>query len=220
MRVFKQDEVTVLRFDFRGLLRPSSLISRVALALGLLLGAGHVTAVDFTPHGTQPGLLFSLEPSDSCGGCHGGFSGNDPKFRPHSTWSGSMMANATRDPLFWAAVDVANKDVPGAGDFCLRCHTSQGWYGGRVVKSGFGGLNNPVKGANGCLLQGTPDAVDFSNDFSGVACHFCHRLMPTGPMGEANMIGNANVWLDDVECNGNEGAPCRRGPYNYTSGQP
>ncbi len=131
-----------------------------------------------------------------------------------------MMANATRDPLFWAAVDVANKDVPGAGDFCLRCHTSQGWYGGRVVKSGFGGLNNPVKGANGCLLQGTPDAVDFSNDFSGVACHFCHRLMPTGPVGEPGMIGNANVWLDDVECNGNEGAPCRRGPYNYTSGQP
>ena len=175
-------------------------------------------ALDLTPHGTQPGLLFALEPSDSCGGCHGGNAGNDPKFRPHSTWGGSMKANAARDPLFWAAVDVANKDFPGAGDFCLRCHTSQGWYGGRVVKSGFGPPNDPVKGANGCLLQGSPDATDFSNDYSGIACHFCHRLMPNGPLGEPTLIGNANAWLDDTECNGNGGEPCRRGPYAYPGG--
>ncbi len=129
-----------------------------------------------------------------------------------------MMANATRDPLFWAALDVANKDVPGVGDFCLRCHTSAGWYGGRVVKSGFGVPNDPVKGANGCLLEGSLDATDFSNDFSGVGCQFCHRLVPNGPNGEPTMIGNANVWLDDTECNGTEGEPCRRGPYAYPGG--
>lgn len=191
---------------------------RLTFAALLLLASFGASALDFTPHGTQPGLLFNLDESDSCGGCHGGSFGTDPEFRPHSTWGGSMMANATRDPLFWAAVDVANKDYPGAGDFCLRCHTSQGWYGGRVVKSGFGAPNDPVKGANGCLLEGSLDSLDYSNDFSGVACHFCHRLMPTGPMGEPGMIGNANVWLDDTECNGNEGAPCRRGPYNYSGG--
>jgi hypothetical protein len=195
-----------------------TILFQAGCALGLLLTSIGASATDFTPHGTQPGLLFSLEPSDSCGGCHGGFVGNDPGFRPHSTWSGSMMANATRDPLFWAAVDIANKDVPGAGDFCLRCHTSQAWYGGRVVKPGFGPPNDPVKGANGCLLEGSPDATDFSNDYSGIACHFCHRLVPTGPLGEATMIGNANAWLDDTECNGNQGAPCRRGPYTYSGG--
>lgn len=204
-----------MRLDFRGLPLPSRLLPIVAVALAIVLGPRLAIAIDLTPHGTQPGLLFSLEPSDACGGCHGGFVGNDPKFRPHSTWGGSMMANATRDPLFWAAVDVANKDFPGAGDFCLRCHTSAGWYGGRVVKSGFGPPDDPVKGANGCLLQGSLDASDFSNDFSGTACHFCHRLSPSGPLGEPTMIGNANVWLDDTECNGNGGEPCRRAPYTY-----
>ncbi|HET9034018.1 MAG TPA: hypothetical protein VFN25_14085 [Dokdonella sp.] len=190
---------------------------RLPLMVVLLLVSSGASALDLTPHGTQPGLIYSMLPSDGCGGCHGGSSGTDPEFRPHSTWGGSMMANATRDPLFWAAVDVANKDFPGAGDFCLRCHTSQGWYGGRVVKAGFGAVNDPVKGANGCLLEGTPDALDFSNDYSGVACHFCHRLMPTGPLGEPGMIGNANVWLDDAACSGS-GEPCRRGPYTYSGG--
>ena len=176
--------------------------------------------LDLTPHGTQPGLIYSLQHSDSCGGCHGGNNGNQGLFRPHSSWGGSMMANATRDPLFWAALDVANQDFPGAGDFCLRCHTSTGWYGGNVVKAGFNPPNDPLKGAAGCLLDGTPDSTDFYSDFGGVACHFCHRLMPTGPLGEPAMIGNANVWLDDNECNGDQGEPCRRGPYTYGSGAP
>ncbi|MCC6441412.1 MAG: hypothetical protein IT476_12415, partial [Rhodanobacteraceae bacterium] len=68
--------------------------------LACLVLSNAAWAIDFTPHGTQPGLQFSLLNSDSCGGCHGGFVGNDPNFRPHSTWSVSMMANATRDPLF------------------------------------------------------------------------------------------------------------------------
>ena len=42
-----------------------------------------------------------------------------------------MMAQAGRDPLFWAALDVANNDVPGIGDFCLRCHSPAGWLDGR-----------------------------------------------------------------------------------------
>lgn len=129
-----------------------------------------------------------------------------------------MMANATRDPLFWAAVDVANKDYPGAGEFCLRCHTSSAWYGGRVVKTGLGTTNDVAKGASGCLLDGTPDATDSFNDYSGVGCHFCHRLMETGPNAEPHLVGNANVWLDDEECNGNQGEPCRRGPYTYSGG--
>ena len=204
--------------EFQGVRRRPRSFSRLLVGFLLLVGAatGMVHALDFTPHGTQPGLIHSLQSSDSCSGCHGGTNGNAGQYRPHSTWGGSMMANATRDPLFWAALDVANKDFPGAGDFCLRCHTSTGWYGGNVVKSGFGPPNDPVKGADGCLLDGTPDSSDFSSDFGGVACHFCHRLMPTGPLGEPGMIGNANVWLDDEECNGNEGEPCRRGPYNYT----
>lgn len=175
--------------------------------------------IDFTPHGTQPGLFFSLETAQTCSGCHGASGGTSDTFRPFPTWGGSMMANATRDPLFWAALDVANHDVPGVGDYCLRCHTSRGWYGGRVVKAGFGAPNNDVTlGAAGCLLAGTPDREDnLDNDYSGLPCHYCHRLSPEGPGGEPTPIGNANAWLDDEACPG-DAEPCRRGPYDYTDG--
>lgn len=132
------------------------------------------------------------------------------------------MANATRDPLFWAALDVANHDVPGVGDYCLRCHTQRGWYGGRVVKRNVGEPNNDVAlGAAGCLLVGSPDFTDaLDNDFGGLPCEFCHRLEPQDPNGERLIIGNANVSLDDESCDSNGGDPCRRGPYTYVSPAP
>ena len=76
-----------------------------------------------------------------------------------------MMANAMRDPLFWAAVDVANKDYPGAGDFCLRCHTPPGWMGGRVVKTTGGGTTGPG-GASGCQLTDAARIVINTKDLS------------------------------------------------------
>lgn len=181
-------------------------------------------STDFTPHGTQPGLQSPLLTAGDCGGCHAGsVSQGTLAFRPFSTWSGSMMANATRDPLFFAALDIANHDVAGSGDFCLRCHTSRGWYGGHVVKSGVpGAANDPTQGAAGCLLYGVYDEPDdLGSDFSGVDCHYCHRLMPQGPSGQPAMIGNGNAWVDDAPCTNPDsqqnGGPCRRGPYNYAS---
>lgn len=177
---------------------------------------------DFTPHGTQPGLFNDLVFSDNCYGCHAGNGVPQTTFRPYSTWSGSMMANATRDPVFWAALDVANHDLPGVGDYCLRCHTSTGWYGGRVIKTGFGNPDNDVAmGSAGCLLAGNhaaPDDVD--SDFGGVTCHYCHRLMPQGPASEPGYTENANAWVDDsFDCPSSGGSgPCRRGPYDYSGG--
>jgi len=175
-------------------------------------------SIDFTPHGTQPGLAYSLYGSDDCAGCHGaGGTATSSAFRPHPTWAGSMMANATRDPLFFAALDIANNDVPGVGDYCLRCHTSSGWYGGHVVKAGYGQPDNDIAtGAAACLLEGSYDAPDAYSDYSGLGCHFCHRNMDQGPAGQA-LPGNGAAWLEDDDCNG-AGEPCRRGPYNYTSG--
>lgn len=182
------------------------------------------TPIDFTPNGTQPGLQASLEEPDACSSCHGGaFDPNDAAFIPHSTWSGSMMANATRDPLFWAALDVANHDLPGVGDYCLRCHTPGGWLAGRVRKTGL--VATPlVNGENGCLLTGSLTDFDGKgNDYSGLTCHFCHRADDSGPQGQPTTIGNANLWIDDsLQCNTPDGGsffgPCRKGPYNYTPG--
>lgn len=169
--------------------------------------------LDMTPHGTQPGLAVQLDESTVCAGCHGGFTPTESRFMPHSSWSGSLMANAGRDPLFWAALDVANRDVPGIGDWCLRCHAPQGWYGGRVRKNGQGGV---VNGTNGCLLLGDyDDPKGEENDFGGLTCHYCHRMKATGPTGPAPDRSSGNVWLDDsLSCDGNFG-PCRFGPYSY-----
>jgi hypothetical protein len=191
------------------------------LQLARRLSPGGGAVVDFTPHGTQPGLFNDLVFSDNCSGCHGGSAAPQSTFRPYSTWAGSMMANATRDPLFWAALDVANHDVPGSGDYCLRCHTSRGWYGGHVVKSGFGNPDNDVTlGSAGCLLAGAYDSADdLDSDFGGAPCHFCHRLMPQGPNAEPGYLENGNAWVDDASCeNTGEFEPCRRGPYDYAGG--
>ena len=178
-------------------------------------GAG---SPDITNLGTQPGLNFSIDPSSNCSSCHSGSNPGDDDNMPYPTWSGSMMANATRDPLFWAALDVANNDLPGAGDYCLRCHTPNGWYGGRVLKTG--DQQNPIEdGTDGCRLQGYHDEADTKfNDYQGINCHFCHRQDETGPNGEVLKPQNANLWVDDQACDNPDSdgfTPCRKGPYSY-----
>lgn len=197
-----------------------------ALGAGLTWSAApadpHAGFLDITPDGTQPGLASAMEPNTGCFGCHRSFNPDSPQatFMPHNTWGGSMMAHSGRDPLFWAALDVANADLPGAGDWCLRCHAPTAWLEGRVLKTPGGGV---VDGTDGCLLEGRHDATDDKgNDYAGIGCHFCHRMTETGPAGETAPPGSGNFWLDDaLSCEtpgGTYGGPCRAGPYHYQPG--
>ncbi len=68
------------------------------------------------------------------------------------------MGHAVRDPLYLAALDEAEKDIPGAGDFCLRCHAPEAWVSGRCVPS---------------------DGSRLRPDDSGVTCSACHRMDPS-----------------------------------------
>jgi len=168
--------------------------------------AGRAEAGPFTQNGTQPPLTHPVSAPNTCRGCHGAYDAAN-HVEPWDTWSGSMMANATRDPLFWAALDVANNDVPGVGDFCLRCHTPRGWLAGRSEP--------PGGSTDGCGLTGKIDQE--SNDFEGVDCHFCHRLVTNDapPPGEESVYyENGQYWIDDGDCDG-FGEPCRHGPYEY-----
>jgi hypothetical protein len=81
----------------------------------------------------------------------------DPNVEPYNNWRGSMMAQASLDPLFKANMAIANQDAPDSGDLCLRCHLSRGWLRGRSV---------PTDGSQ--ML---------STDKFGVSCDFCHRLV-------------------------------------------
>ena len=179
----------------------------IAIALPVVLAI----ASDFTGNGTQPPLYYNLDIPSICASCHAG-TDNGHNVRPHTTWAGSMMANAGRDPLFWAALDVANNDVPGIGEWCLRCHSPGGWLEGRVTL--------PTGTADGCTLSGEIDGTD--NDFEGLDCAFCHRMEVNSnpPPGQQSVYyENGQYWIDDTDCS-SAGEPCRKGPYNYPGGLP
>jgi hypothetical protein len=117
-------------------------------------GIAPTTLRDFDQPGSQPFEAGILNPPSACAVCHGDY---DPNVEPYDNWRGSMMAQASLDPIFKANMAIANQDAPDSGDLCLRCHLSRGWLRGRSV---------PTDGSQ--ML---------STDESGVACDFCHRLV-------------------------------------------
>lgn len=112
------------------------------------------TLRDFDMPGSQPLDVLPLNDPASCRSCHGDY---NALVEPHFNWRGSLMANASIDPLFRAALDVANADAPESGDLCLRCHLSAGWLGGR---------STPTNGA-----------AMLAADHTGVSCDLCHRML-------------------------------------------
>lgn len=135
--------------------------------LALVVGAITVAAEPTVPPsqdplvrmpGTQPNQL-SLTSPETCLLCHADY---DPAVEPGFNWEGSMMAQAARDPLYWASMTVAAQDSiwaigsPNATDLCLRCHMPKGWLEGRSDT------------ANGSAMTG--------GDYDGVQCDFCHRM--------------------------------------------
>jgi hypothetical protein len=117
-------------------------------------GIAPTTLRDFDMPGTQPLQMGTLESSSTCISCHGGY---DPANEPGRLFRGSMMAQAGRDPLFYACLAVADRDAPSAGDLCIRCHSMSGWLAGR---------SQPTTGSQ-------LGAVDRD----GVNCDLCHRLV-------------------------------------------
>ncbi len=154
-----------------------------------------IAAAQIVLPGTQPGdLIDGLAEQAVCRTCHGQFSAEH--YEPWDTWSGSMMANAARDPMFWAAVDIANQDTPGVGEFCIRCHSPRAWLDGRS--------NLP----DGSAFIGSPASE--GGDFEGVDCNFCHRMYE-GPTGTP-LIGNGQYWVDPGVGSGWFNVPAR-GPF-------
>jgi hypothetical protein len=68
-----------------------------------------------------------------------------------------MMGQSARDPVYRAALAIANQDIKGVGEWCIRCHAPRGWLAGRS------------------------DAADASllnrEDLHGVSCDMCHHLV-------------------------------------------
>jgi len=146
--------------------------------------------------GTQPeegGIKFAKVAK--CYMCHAKTKNGSAD--PFLSWQGGMMAQAMRDPVFRAALTIANQDIEGVGEFCLRCHTPRGWLEGRSTPTDGSALNR--------------------EDLHGVSCEPCHRLVD--PLStEAGRLaksvppgyGNAMMVVDP--------ANVVRGPYADTQG--
>jgi hypothetical protein len=129
--------------------------------------AAPIVPTDIQQPGTQPGEIGNLESPNKCDNCHGGY---NTTVEPAHNWRGSMMSHAGRDPIFWATVAIAEQDFDGAGDLCIRCHSTTGWLGGRSTPTDGSGLA--------------------ASDSDGVDCDFCHKV--TNP-DNSEHIGTMNA---------------------------
>lgn len=135
-------------------------VGLTVVCVAIVLASVPSTLNDFFLPGSQPGQSGQLETPDKCDNCHGGY---NLAVEPAYNWRGSMMAQAARDPLFYACMAIANQDAPDAGDLCIRCHSPAGWLEGRSIPTDGTALN--------------------LNDRQGVQCDFCHKLVKPTPLG-------------------------------------
>jgi len=158
------------------------------------------TLRDIDMPGTQPLEGATLDDPDiSCATCHGNY---DEDVEPWYTWRGSMMAQAARDPFFFACMAIAEQDAPSAGDVCIRCHSPGGWQEGRSVDTSGGLLN--------------------AKDRHSVHCDFCHRMVDFNyvPGVSPSIDVTALATVDPLPLqygNGqfiNDFNPIMRGPYS------
>lgn len=145
---------------------------------------------------TEPNTLVNpLIESSACQLCHtfdnAKAAAAEPRYAPFYGWQGSLMANAARDPIFWAGVALADQDHPGETVECVRCHSPRAFLEGR--------------GDATSIDQLTPA------DLEGVGCESCHRMTDQGA------LGNAQYAIDDVP--GAGGFVPRRGPWTYPRGE-
>ena len=157
------------------------------------------TLRDFHLPGTQPLGAGITQPHTDCSNCHGNY---DPDIEPDFTWKGSLMAQAARDPLFYAAVAIANQDARDSGDLCLRCHTPPGWYGGH---------STPPDGSQLTAV-----------DRDGVTCDACHGMVDpiyeagTSPLEDLAIL-SALAEIPPATANGMlvlDPSSAKRGPFS------
>ncbi len=132
------------------------------------------TIENFYLRGTQPNTLdpgsLLISSGDECAGCH---TNGDLESPIPAEWQGSLMANAARDPVFYACLDIAEHDAPGSGDTCIRCHVPKAWLEGRSTPT------------DGSMIN--------RQDRDGITCHFCHRMVD--PFDDLDEAPYADVFI-------------------------
>jgi hypothetical protein len=111
---------------------------------------------DFTAPGTQPlTVTDNFATPDICAACHSGY--GQPTVEPVRNWSGSMMAQAGRDPLMWAAHAISKPGRARIGRDVSSLPPSKGWLEGRSVPADGTG-DDDRRPRNGVQVLGLPPA--------------------------------------------------------------
>lgn len=129
----------------------------------VLLILDYACAEVFLP-GMQPeeaGIEFAKV--QQCRMCHAGTKNGSAD--PFLSWQSGLMSISAIDPVFRAALAIANQDITGIGEFCLRCHAPRAWLEGRSTPPDGSALNK--------------------EDMYGVSCTVCHSFID--PLSEESV---------------------------------
>lgn len=185
------------------------LVTGLTAVVGVLPGASRIptTLDDFFQPGSQPNGVgqvqydFFRSSQNDCTACHTQDVTTHQELAILPPWQGSMMAQSARDPVFLAALAIANQDAAFAGDLCLRCHTPGGWISGR---------SEPTDGSALVAI-----------DRDGVSCSVCHRMVDPEFKFGISPPADVDILLDLASLPASPGggsfvldpADVRRGPY-------
>lgn len=164
---------------------------------------------DFFQPGTQPDptggdeLAPFIAARSNCINCHSEYLPTNQE--PYDGWIASAMGQSARDPIWHAALTIANQDSADAGEFCIRCHAPAAWLSGRSLPADASGFIDTFS----------------ENDFEGVTCHFCHRavnpvLEGDSPIEDVDILANLEFPVGSTHGNGRfviDPNDVRRGPY-------
>ncbi|MCE2883286.1 MAG: hypothetical protein LW806_00095 [Planctomycetaceae bacterium] len=127
------------------------------------------TVADFFQPGTQPEpdskVFAPIVGGINCTYCHSDYG---DQVAPYDTWVTSLMGQSARDPVWHAALAIANQDANIGGETCIRCHAPGAWLGGRSE-------------------TGTTDNFT-AEDYDGINCNFCHRAV-NPELGPESAVG-------------------------------
>ena len=173
-----------------------SAFSKVIMVGGILALISNIAVAEIFLPGMQPkeaGIEFAKV--QQCRMCHARTKNKDAD--PFVSWQSSIMSISAKDPIFRAALVIANQDIEGIGEFCLRCHAPRAWLEGRSTPTDGSALN--------------------MEDMYGISCTVCHSYIDPLSDEAAKIIkdvppgyGNAMMVSDPQNV--------VRGPYGDGSG--
>ena len=158
---------------------------RSMMILSLLLA---IVPVPAAAQAIAPESLFAA--SDRCTACHNGLAtpeGEDVSIG--TSWRGSMMANAARDPYWQAAVRRETLDHPAAAaaieNECSACHMPMTRFAAKA-SGGMGSVFVHLPIAAPAAAGGAPAAPADLLAADGVSCSVCHQIQADGLGTEAS----------------------------------